>query len=138
MDTARAGSIPLLAVLDKRALEQVLRTAREQRYAPGEVVVNEGDPATRLYLIVEGTATVEQSAAGKVGKMQAGDFFGELALIEEHGRTATVRADTELTCIIIPAWEFRASLLEHPQMAIPMLNTIIGRLHRREHHEGSQ
>lgn len=137
MDTARAGSIPLLAVLDKRALEQVLRTAREQRYAPGDVVVNEGDPATRLYLIIEGTASVEQSAAGNVGKLQAGDFFGELALIEEHGRTATVRADTELTCLIIPAWEFRASLLEHPQMAIPMLNTIIGRLHRREHHEGS-
>jgi CRP/FNR family transcriptional regulator, cyclic AMP receptor protein len=137
MDTERAASIPLLAVLDKRAKEQVLRTAREQSYAPGDVVVNEGDPATRLYLIVEGTASVEQGAQGTVGKLEAGEFFGELALIEEHGRTATVRAETPLTCLIIPAWEFRASLEEHPQMAIPMLTTIIGRLHRREHHEGS-
>ena len=138
MDPERAASIPLLAVLEKRAREQVLRTAREQTYAPGDVVVSEGDPATRLYLIVEGTATVEQGAQGTVGKLEAGEFFGELALIEEHGRTATVRAETELTCIIIPAWEFRASLEEHPQMAIPMLTTIISRLHRREHHGDTQ
>ncbi|HEY7464427.1 MAG TPA: cyclic nucleotide-binding domain-containing protein [Candidatus Limnocylindria bacterium] len=134
MDPQRAASIPLLAVLDRRAVEQVLRTAREQTYAPGEVVVNEGDPATRLFLIVEGRAAVEQSAQGRVGTLETGEFFGELALIEEHGRTATVRAETDLTCWVIPAWEFRAQLEEHPKMAIPMLHAIIGRLHRREHH----
>src|SRR6188474_964497 len=74
MDPERAASIPLLAGLDRRALEQVLRTAREQTYAPGEVVVNEGDPATRLYLIVDGTATAEQG--GKtVGRIETGEFF---------------------------------------------------------------
>jgi CRP-like cAMP-binding protein len=137
MDPERAAQIPLLAVLDRRALEQVLRTAREQRYAPCDVVVAEGDPATRLFVIVEGTASVEQGAQ-PVGSLGAGEFFGELALIEQHGRTATVRAETDLTCLVITAWEFRASLEEHPQMAIPMLNTIISRLHRREHHEGKQ
>jgi CRP-like cAMP-binding protein len=137
MEPDRAAEIPLLAVLDRRALEQVLRTAREQRYAPGDVVVAEGDPATRLFVIVEGTASVEQSGQS-VGTMGAGEFFGELALIEEHGRTATIRAETDLTCLVITGWEFRASLEEHPQMAIPMLNTIIGRLHRREHHDGNQ
>jgi CRP-like cAMP-binding protein len=137
MDPERAAEIPLLAVLDRRGLEQVLRTAREQRYAPGDVVVAEGDPATRLFLIVDGRASVEQGGQ-PVGSLDAGEFFGELALIEEHGRTATVRAATDLTCLVITAWEFRATLEEHPQMAIPMLNTIISRLHRREHHEGNQ
>lgn len=135
MDPKRAAEIPLLAALDRRGLEQVLRTAREQSYAPGEAVVNEGDPATRLFIIVDGTATVEQVSMGSVGTLGPGEFFGELALIEEHGRSATVRAQTQLTCLIIPAWEFRASLEEHPAMAIPMLTTIISRLHRREHHE---
>jgi CRP-like cAMP-binding protein len=135
MDPKRVAAIPLLAVLDRRALDQVLRTAREQTYAPGQTVVAEGDPATRLFVIIEGTATVEQAAQGTVGTLQAGEFFGELALIEEHGRTATVRAATELTCLIIPAWEFRASLEEHPKMAVPMLTTLISRLHRREGHE---
>jgi CRP-like cAMP-binding protein len=134
MDTKAAAAIPLLAVLKPREREQVLRTAREQTYAPGEVVVREGDPATRLYLISSGTARVEVGDKGRVGMMQAGDFFGELALIEEHGRTATVIAETELTCLLISAWEFRASLEEHPEMAIPMLKAIIARLHRQEHH----
>jgi CRP-like cAMP-binding protein len=134
MDPKRAANIPLLAVLDRRGLDNVLRTAREQTYTPGDVVVGQGDPATRLFIIVSGTAAVEQEAAGRVGSLGEGEFFGELALIEAHGRTATVRAETELTCLVIPAWEFKASLEEHPQMAIPMLQTIIARLHRREHH----
>ncbi len=134
MDTQAAAQIPLLAVLKPRDREQVLRSAREQTYAPGEVVVREGDPATRLYLISSGTARVEVGSSGAVGKLKAGDFFGELALIEEHGRTATVVAETELTCLLISAWEFHASLEEHPEMAVPMLKAIIARLHRQEHH----
>lgn len=134
MDPKRAANIPLLAVLDRRGLDNVLRTAREQTYAPGDVVVAQGDPATRLFIIVSGTAAVEQEDQGRVGTLGEGEFFGELALIEAHGRTATVRADSELTCLVIPAWEFKASLEEHPKMAIPMLETIISRLHRREHH----
>jgi CRP-like cAMP-binding protein len=134
MDTQAAAQIPLLAVLKPRDREQVLRSAREQTYAPGEVVVREGDPATRLYLISSGTARVEVGSSGAVGKLKAGDFFGELALIEEHGRTATVVAETQLTCLLISAWEFHASLEEHPEMAVPMLKAIIGRLHRQEHH----
>jgi CRP-like cAMP-binding protein len=134
MDDERLASIPLLAVLDKRARQQVMRTAREAHYAAGQTVVREGDPATVLYLIVDGHAAVEKDGR-KVGSMGPGEFFGELALIEEHGRTATVVAEDELDCLLISAWEFRASLEEHPQMAIPMLNAIITRLHRSEHHD---
>ena len=133
MDDQLLASIPLLAVLNKRGREQVLRTAREEHYATGQTVVREGDPATLLYLIVSGHAGVEEGGR-VVGRMGPGDFFGELALIEEHGRTATVVAEDDLTCVLISAWEFRASLEEHPQMAIPMLNAIIARLHRTEHH----
>jgi CRP-like cAMP-binding protein len=136
MDRKSAASIPLLAVLDQRARDQVLRNARERHYAPGDVVVSEGDPAVNLFLIVSGTARVEQAGQGALGQLGPGEFFGELALIEEHGRTATVVAETELTTLLVPAWEFRASLEEHPEIAVPMLHAIIGRLHRREHHPG--
>src|SRR5512132_579441 len=86
MDPKRAANIPLLAVLDRRGLDNVLRTAREQTYAPGDVVVAQGDPATRLFIIVSGTAAVEQEDQGRVGTLGEGEFFGELALIEAHGR----------------------------------------------------
>ncbi|HEX6139945.1 MAG TPA: cyclic nucleotide-binding domain-containing protein [Candidatus Limnocylindria bacterium] len=134
MDPRVAESIPLLAVLKPRDREQVLRTARQQRYQPGEIVVREGDAATRLFLVASGSAVVSQGGR-QVGLLGPGDFFGELALIEEHGRTATVTAETELVCLLVTAWEFRASLKDHPEMAIPMLEAIIARLHRREHHQ---
>src|SRR5918996_2933004 len=134
LDPAQHEAVPLLAVLDRRAREQVLRAAREVTYQPGETVVREGDPATRLFIIVRGHARVEQAGRGALGSMGPGEFFGELALIEEHGRTATVVAEDEVTCLLVSAWEFKASLEEHPQMAIAMLNALIARLHSREHH----
>ncbi|HET6379835.1 MAG TPA: cyclic nucleotide-binding domain-containing protein [candidate division Zixibacteria bacterium] len=129
-----AAAIPLLASLKPKDRQQVLRSARQRQYAPGETVVREGDPATHLYAIVSGTARVERAESGTVGHLKAGDFFGELGLIEEHGRTATVVADDDLTCLLIPAWEFRATLEAHPEMAVPMLYAIIARLHASEHH----
>jgi CRP-like cAMP-binding protein len=69
-----------------------------------------------------------------VANLVPGDFFGELALIEEHPRSATVVADTDTDCILFVAWEFTALLKEYPEMAIPLMNALIARLHRREQH----
>ncbi len=128
------SQIPLLAVLRPKDRDAILRYARQRTYAPGDVVVREGDPALNLFVVVSGHATVERDDAGVVGRIGPGEFFGELGLIEQHGRTATVIAADELTCLLLPAWEFRALLEEHPQMAVPMLHTLIARLHGREHH----
>ena len=68
----------------------MLRSARERTFAAGEIVVSQGNPALHLYLVVRGHADVEQEGQGRVGRLGPGDFFGELALIEEHARTATV------------------------------------------------
>ncbi len=136
MDPESTAAIPLLAVLNPRERAEVLRSARERTFAPGEVVVNEGDPAVHLYLVARGNAHVERDGIGVVGRLGPGDFFGELGLIEKHGRTATVVADDELTCVMLSAWEFGALLKEHPQMAIPMLHALIARQHRRESHRG--
>jgi CRP/FNR family transcriptional regulator len=130
-DTAR---IPILAVLGAKDRARILKYAKHRTYAPGETVVREGDPSLNLFLVANGSARVETAAAGQVGRLEAGDFFGELGLIEQHGRTATVIAEDEMTCYLLPAWEFRSLLKEHPEMAVPMLHAVIARLHGREHH----
>jgi CRP-like cAMP-binding protein len=135
MDT-KSADIPLLAGLKPKDREQVLRSARRRTFEPGEIVVSEGSPALHLYVVVTGHADVEMERQGHVGRLAPGDFFGELALIEEHARTATVTASDELTCLMLPAWEFRALLEEHPEIALPMLRALIARTHRKEHHEG--
>lgn len=126
--------IPLLAALSPRDRARVLEHAKQRTYAPGETVVREGDSALNLFIVADGHARVLRDDVGQVGRLQAGDFFGELGLIEQHGRTATVVAEDELTCILLPAWEFRSLLKEHPAMAVPMLEAVIARLHGREHH----
>jgi len=131
MDSRSSPSIELLDVLPSNVRAEVLKNARRRTFAPGDVLVREGDSALYLFLIASGHARVERAGAGYVGQMGPGDFFGELALIEEHDRTATVTAEDELTCILIPAWEFKALLKENPAMAIPMLNKVIARLHRQ-------
>jgi len=129
-----AARIPILAVLSPKDRERILKYAKHRTYAADEVVVTEGDPALNLFLVAAGHARVEREGVGQVGRLQAGDFFGELGLIEQHGRTATVIAEDELTCLLLPAWEFRSLLKEHPEMAVPMLHAVIARLHGREHH----
>jgi len=126
--------IKLLSVLSSKDRAKVLEYAKRQTYQAGDLVVREGDPGMHLYFVTDGHAKVEQAGQSWVGRLEPGDFFGELALIEEHGRTATVTAEDELTCMLVPAWEFRALLKEHPILAVELLNALITRLHRREHH----
>jgi CRP/FNR family transcriptional regulator len=132
--TPDPAQIPILAVLRPKDRERILKFAKHRTYAAGDTVVREGDPALNLFLVAEGHARVEREGVGPVGRLQPGDFFGELGLIEQHGRTATVIAEDELTCYLLPAWEFRSLLKEHPEMAVPMLHAVIARLHGREHH----
>ena len=60
-----------------------------------------------LFFIVSGHARVATAHEGQRATLGPGDFFGELGLIEMHPRTATVVAEDEITCVLLPAWEFR-------------------------------
>jgi len=133
MDPQSTASIPLLAVLSPKVRASVIANARQRTFAPGQAMVREGESALNLFIITSGHARIETADGGEVGRLGPGDFFGELALIEEHARTATVIAEDELTCLLLPAWEFRALLKEHPEMALPMLHRVIARLHSQGH-----
>jgi CRP/FNR family transcriptional regulator, cyclic AMP receptor protein len=132
--TAAEASIPILAALSERDRAKVLGYARRRTFAPGEVVVREGDSSLNLFLVVSGHARVEVEGAPAPAHIGPGDFFGEIGLIQQHARTATIVADDELTCILLPAWEFRSLLVEHPEMAVPMVHALIARLHGMSPH----
>jgi CRP/FNR family cyclic AMP-dependent transcriptional regulator len=134
MSSIDADRIPVLAALKPKDREKVLWSARQRTYAPGEVVIREGDSALNLFLIASGRARVEQHGKALHG-LGPGEFFGELGVLEEHARTATVVAEDQLTCVLLPAWEFRSLLHEFPEMALPMLFSLIGRLHGLSPHE---
>lgn len=127
------AAVPLLAGLTDRVRRRLADVGKRRTYAADETIVKEGATGTALYILLSGRARVERDGEA-VGQLGSGDFFGELALIEEHPRSATVIASEETDCLLLPAWEFTALLEEHPEMAVPIMRALIGRLHRREHH----
>lgn len=134
MSSIDTSTIPVLAALKPKDRETVLWSARQRTYAPGEVVVREGDSAVNLFLIASGRARVEQDGR-ELRTLGAGEFFGELGILQQHPRTATVTAIDEMTCVLLPAWEFRSLLREHPEMAVPMVETLVARLHGLSAHD---
>lgn len=127
------ASVPLLAGLEDRVRRRLAEVGKRRSYDAGETIVREGSTGTALYIVLSGKARVEREGEA-LGTLAAGDFFGELALIEEHPRSATVVASEPTECLLFPAWEFTALLNEHPEVAVPIMRALIARLHRREHH----
>ena len=99
--------VPLFNELSQRQLGRLGRHVRERLLEPGTSIVQEGKMSgIGFFIISEGEATV--SVGGKrVATLGPGDHFGELAMISESERTATVTAKTRLRCLEIPFWEFR-------------------------------
>ncbi|MGZ8475235.1 MAG: cyclic nucleotide-binding domain-containing protein [Candidatus Limnocylindria bacterium] len=130
---AQLASVPLLAGLDDRVRRRLAQIGKRRTYAADEAIVKERTTGTALYVILSGRVRVERGG-NQVGELGAGDFFGELALIEEEPRSASVIAVGETECLLFPAWEFRALLDEQPQIAVAIMRALIERIHRQERH----
>jgi CRP-like cAMP-binding protein len=127
------AGVPLLAGLPDKVRRRLADIGKRRRYAADETILREGESGVAFYVMLSGSARVEQRGE-RIGQLAAGDFFGELALIEEHARTATVTANEETECLGFTRWEFTALIDEHPEVAVPIMHALIKRLHRREHH----
>ena len=99
-------AVPLFAGLDRAEAEQVAHLFKVRRFAAGETVIREGSGGAAFFLIDSGEATVSIGGVERAS-LGAGDYFGEIALIDEGQRMATVTASTELVCHGLTYWEFR-------------------------------
>jgi CRP-like cAMP-binding protein len=126
------ASVPLFADLDETALAGLEAFAFTCSFAAGELIVQEGRVGNGLYVIVKGQAQVFRELSG--GQVQVlrimgpGEPFGELALIGEWPRTASVRAIDPTECLGIDRWLFLSYLERHPQVAIRLLQVMARRL----------
>ncbi len=126
------ATVPLLSGLDRKQLESLARDFSERTFPAGSVVVREGDDHGVGFFVVadgEGTVTVKGNEVGKVGP---GSYFGEVALISDRVRTATVTADTDLRCMVMTMWDFRAFVRGDAEVAWKLLQHVGGMLHARE------
>ena len=123
--------VPLFTGVGDRELRRLAKVMRESRFNEGETVTTEGRSGIGFFVIEDGNATV--SLRGEIVRtLRPGDHFGEIALIDEGPRSATITATTDLSCRGMAAWEFRSFVQEHPEVAWPLLETLASRLRDAE------
>lgn len=129
--------VPLLAQLDDKARRGVSELATRRMYGPGEYIIRQDDSATAFYIMLRGRVQVERETDGTVEVLrELGPyaFFGEVALLEDTVRTASVKTLEETECLLLPFWQFNVLVEQYPQVADVILREVIHRLHQKEHH----
>jgi CRP-like cAMP-binding protein len=125
--------IPLFADFDRGELERLSRTFKDRTFDAGSTVVGEGKTGAGFFVIESGEATVSRRGEER-GKLGAGDYFGEIALIDDGARSATVTADSELRCYGLTSWEFRPLVESNASIAWKLLETMAKRLRSAQTH----
>ena len=121
------ADVPLFRGLSKRHLRRIASLARTRRYAAGTAIVRAGDPGTAFYVILDGTARVVPPK-GRARKLHAGDFFGEMALLDGAPRSADVFAEGEVLTMWIGQTGFGRLVKKEPALAYALLRTLAARL----------
>jgi CRP-like cAMP-binding protein len=125
-DDVRA--IPLFEELSPAGLERVAAHSAELDCEPGQILALPGDPGSGMYVVLDGTVSVEMRG-GWHTELGRGNFFGEIALlVPESGRVARVRAATPVRCLSLPRDDFVALVESEPSFALRMLHELAKRL----------
>lgn len=122
--------VPLFSGLDPRELETIGRTVHERTFNAGDAVASEGEGGVGFFVIREGQAKVEVGGS-EVRTLGPGDHFGEIALITEGPRTATVTAASELKCYGLTPWEFRPLVQTNASIAWKLLKALARQVDQR-------
>jgi CRP/FNR family cyclic AMP-dependent transcriptional regulator len=125
--------VPLFSEFEHGELERLARSFKERTFAAGSTVVGEGKTGAGFFVIESGEATVS-SHGDERRKLGPGDYFGEIALIDDGARSATITADSDLRCYGLTSWEFRPLVESNASIAWKLLETMAKRLRSAQQH----
>jgi CRP-like cAMP-binding protein len=131
--------VPLFSGLSQRQLRQLAKDfTRDRRVPAGALLAKQGEMSgIAFWVIAEGEAAVIVDGT-RVGTMGPGDHFGELAMISERERTATVEAVTPMRCHTIQFWHFRAFAKKNPDVTWKLLQHVAGILLEQQSRHAAQ
>jgi CRP-like cAMP-binding protein len=119
--------VPLFSELGRGELDEVASIADEIDLGEGKELTVEGQPGREFFVIIEGDAAVRKGDR-EVNRLGAGDFFGEIALVEDRPRTATVVAETPIRALVITDRSFRTLLERSPDIEDKVMSARAARL----------
>jgi CRP/FNR family transcriptional regulator, cyclic AMP receptor protein len=128
--------VPLFAGMSPRDVEGIAAMFKERSFVAGETVTKEGAGGAAFFVIESGEASVTLGGR-EIARLSAGDYFGEVALIDEGARTATVTASSDLVCHGLTYWEFRPLVQQNATIGWNLLRTLARRLRTAQEHGAS-
>ena len=119
--------VPLFEDFERGDLDRLSRSFKQRVFDAGSTVADEGRTGAGFFVIESGEATVSVRGSERA-KLGPGDYFGEIALIDDGARSATITADSELRCYGLTSWEFRPLVAATASRAWKLLDTVATRL----------
>jgi CRP/FNR family transcriptional regulator, cyclic AMP receptor protein len=126
MDQGRLKGVPFFSGMSKRELAAIGQQTDQVEVPEGKVLAREGDFGDEFFIIDAGTAAVTRGGE-TLAELGPGDFFGEMALLEEDRRTATVTAKTDMSLIVMTRASFRALVRDQPDVHATVAEAIAQR-----------
>jgi CRP/FNR family cyclic AMP-dependent transcriptional regulator len=126
--------VPLFTGLNDRQLKTIAKLLTVRNYRDGEVIISQGKGGQGLFIIAEGSAKAirkqDDGSEVEVNQFGPNDFFGELALLDDGVRTASVVATSAVQCLILTRLDFGGVLRGDPEMSIVILQELARRFRR--------
>lgn len=121
------AKVPIFANCTPEEIATIASVAQDAFFQPGQIIVTQGTPGQAFYLILTGRVEILREGTS-LGAFGSGDFFGEMSLLDQAPRSATIRAIDDVTCLMLSSWDFKAVLERHPSIAIKLLEVLSRRL----------
>ena len=119
--------VPIFANCTAEEIAAITNVAQEGYFQPGQIIVTQGTPGQAFYLIISGRVEILRDNVS-LGAFGPGDFFGEMSLLDQAPRSATIRALDQSECLMLSSWDFRSVLERHPSIAIKLLEVLSRRI----------
>ncbi len=123
------ATVPLLSGLDRRQRERLARDFTERTIPAGTVVVREGDDHGMGFFVIAEGEVIVSAGGNELNRLGPGSYFGEIALMSDRVRTATVTASTDMRCLVMMLTDFRAFVQSDADVAWKLLEHVGELLH---------
>lgn len=129
--------VDLFSALDKKELQALAKSFQERSYTAGSTLIAQGDSGVGLYIVTAGNVRITRNKDADhgdedLGVQGPGNVLGEMSLLDDLPRSATVTAVDDVTALLVPVWEFRNFLRNHPDVALKLLSVLSRRLRKAE------
>jgi CRP-like cAMP-binding protein len=126
------AKVELFADLEKEDLQRIAKACVIREFKPGDAIVRENEVGVAFYIIDKGRVEVvkhlgtsEEQVLDTMGPLS---FFGEMALFDNHVRSASIRAIEDTRCLVLTKWDFNAELTQNSHIAVAMLAILARRI----------